>query len=102
MNILHIWDQSAVACVLAKNPQKMGHDVKILRRTIYDRYGIYEFYDKMVTLTPEENFLELCLQEADKTDLVHIHSMTDALFYIRRKSNKRNKINMHFRGSYLA
>ena len=101
MNILHIWDQSAVACVLAKNQQKLGHDVKVLRRTGYDRYGIYEFYDEIVTLTPEENFLELCLQEANKADLVHIHSRTDALFYIRRKSNKRNKIIMHFHGSDL-
>lgn len=101
MNILHIWDQSAVACVLAKNQQKLGHEVKILRRTSYDRYGIYEFYNELITLTPEENFLELCLQEANKADLVHIHSRTDALFYIRRKSNKRNKIIMHFHGSDL-
>lgn len=101
MNILHIWDQSGVACVLAKNQQKLGHNVKVLRRDGYDRYGIYEFYDEIVTLTPEENFLELCLQEANKADLVHIHSRTDALFYIRRKSNKRNKIIMHFHGSDL-
>jgi glycosyltransferase involved in cell wall biosynthesis len=101
LNILHIWDQSAVACVLAKNQQKLGHEVKILRRTGYDRYGIYEFYGEIVTLIPEENFLELSLQEANKADLVHIHSRTDALFYIRRKSNKRNKIIMHFHGSDL-
>jgi glycosyltransferase involved in cell wall biosynthesis len=101
LNILHIWDQSAVACVLAKNQKKLGHEVKILRRTGYDRYGIYEFYGEIVTLIPEENFLELSLQEANKADLVHIHSRTDALFYIRRKSNKRNKIIMHFHGSDL-
>lgn len=101
MNILHIWDQSGVACVLAKHQQKMGHSVKILRRSGYDPYGIYEFYHQLVRYSLESDFLETCVKEASNADIVHVHSRTDALFYLKKKLNRRNKIVMHFHGSDL-
>lgn len=101
MNILHIWDQSGVACVLAKYQQKMGHSVKVMRRSNYDPYGIYKFYNNLVEFSDEKNYLDSCLKEANNADIVHIHSRMDALFYLRKKLGLKKKIVIHFHGSDL-
>lgn len=79
----------------------MGHDVKVIRRTNYDPYGIYEFYKDLVCFTPNEEFLENCLREANVSDIVHIHSRTDAFFYLRKKLSPKPRIVMHFHGTDL-
>jgi hypothetical protein len=101
LKILHIWDQAGVACIIAKYQKKMGHDVKVIRRTNYDPYGIYEFYEDLVCFTPKEEFLQVCLREASVADIVHIHSRIDAFFYLNKKLNKKPKIVMHFHGTEL-
>ena len=101
MNILHVWDQSGVACILAKYQNKLGHDAKVIRRLNYDPYGIYDFYKGLVEFVDETNYLELCLRQARSADVVHIHSRTDVLFYLRKKLENKIKILMHFHGSDL-
>lgn len=101
MKILHIWDQAGVACIIAKYQKKMGHDVKVMRRTNYDPYGIYEFYEDVVCFTPKQEFLETCLREANVSDIVHIHSRIDAFFYLHKKMSKKPRIVMHFHGTDL-
>lgn len=101
MNILHVWDQSGVACILSKYQNKLGHNAKVVRRLNYDPYGIYEFYKDLVEFVNEHDYLELCLKHARGADVVHIHSRTDVLFYLRKKLEKKPKILMHFHGSDL-
>lgn len=101
MKILHIWDQAGVACIIAKYQKKIGHDVKVMRITNYDPYGIYEFYEDLVCFTPKEEFLETCLREANVSDIVHIHSRIDVFFYLRKKVSPKPRIVMHFHGTDL-
>jgi len=101
LNILHIWDQAGVGCILAKYQKKIGHNVKVLRRSNYDPYGIYEFYKELVDFSEEKKFFETCLKEANNSDIVHIHSRTDVLFYLKKKLEKKPKIVMHFHGTDL-
>ena len=101
MNIIHVWDQSGVACILAKYQNKLGHNAKVLRRDNYDPYGIYEFYNDIVDFVDEKSFLEFCLKQARGADVLHIHSRTDALFYLKKKLENKIKIIMHFHGSDL-
>ena len=79
----------------------MGHNVKVMRRSKYDPYGIYEFYKGLVYFTPEEEFLEACLKEANVSDIIHIHSRIDAFFYLHKKMRQKPRIVMHFHGTDL-
>ncbi len=101
MNILHVWDQSGVACILAKYQNKLGHNAKVIRRANYDPYSIYEFYRDFVEFVEESNYLEFCLKEAKNADIIHIHSRTDVLLYLRKKLVHESKIVMHFHGTDL-
>jgi hypothetical protein len=101
LNILHIWDQSGVACILAKYQKKIGHNAKVLRRSNYDPYGIYEYYRDLVEFVDEKDYLDKCVSEATRADVVHIHSRTDALQYLKKKLEKEIKLIMHFHGSDL-
>ena len=101
MNILHIWDQSGVACILAKYQQKIGHNAIVLRRSNYDPYGIYEYYKKLVEFVDEKEYLSMCLRKAKNVDIVHIHSRADALLYLKKYLEKEVKFIMHFHGSDL-
>ncbi len=101
MNILHVWDQSGVACILAKYQNRLGHNAKVVRRVNYDPYGIYEFYKDVVEFVDENDYLEFCLKYARKSDIVHIHSRTDVLFYLQKKLEKKPKMFIHFHGSDL-
>jgi glycosyltransferase involved in cell wall biosynthesis len=96
-----VWDQSGVACILAKYQKKLGHDAKVIRRGNYDPYGIYQFYNDFVEFVDEKNFLEFCLRQTKDADIVHIHSRTDVLLYLKKKLENRIKIIMHFHGSDL-
>ena len=44
MNILHVWDQAGVSCILAKYQRRLGHIVFILKRNGYDPFQIFTFY----------------------------------------------------------
>jgi len=101
LNILHVWDQSGVACILAKYQNKLGHNAKVIRRANYDPYSIYEFYRDFVEFVEESNYLEFCLKEAKNADIIHIHSRTDVLLYLRKKLEHESKIVMHFHGTDL-
>lgn len=101
MNILHIWDQSGVACIIAKYQRKLGHNVKVLRRSDYDPYGIYSFYKELVEFSNERDFFETCLKNSFSADIVHIHSRTDVLLYLYRKMHNKPRFVMHFHGSDL-
>ena len=32
MNILHVWDQAGVACILSKFQRRIGHNISILKQ----------------------------------------------------------------------
>lgn len=101
MNILHVWDQSGVACILSKYQNKLGHQSVVLRRSNYDPYGIYKYYDNLVEFAEEKDFFELCLSRAKEADIIHIHSRADVLVYLRKKLDTKLKVIMHFHGSDL-
>jgi len=101
LNIIHVWDQSGVACILARYQDNMGHNAKVIRRVSYDPYGIYDFYKDLVEFIDENSFLEFCLKQANQADVLHIHSRTDVLLYLKKKLENRIKIIMHFHGSDL-
>jgi hypothetical protein len=90
-----------VACILAKYQNKLGHNAKVIRRANYDPYSIYEFYRDFVEFVEESNYLEFCLKEAKNADIIHIHSRTDVLLYLRKKLEHESKIVMHFHGTDL-
>ena len=90
-----------MACILAKYQTKLGHNSKVIRRTNYDLYSIYEFYKDLVEFVDEKNYLDFCLKQAKNADVVHIHSRTDALLFLRKKLGDNTKIIMHFHGTDL-
>ncbi len=64
LKILHIHDQVAVACSLAKYQRMNGIQTKVLSSNKNDKYGILTFYKDYVDLFDRFNFAEYCLSEA--------------------------------------
>jgi hypothetical protein len=99
MRILHIWDQSGVACILAKYQSRQGFSCSVLRIKDHDKFGINKFYDQFVIFSSQENFIQRSLKEAESAQLIHIHSRIDVLFPLRERFGKSKKIILHYHGT---
>lgn len=72
MNILHVWDQAGVACILSKFQRRIGHNVSILT-TDYDRFKIFSFYDEPLLDLVGKKFIDFVLEEYSQYDIIHVH-----------------------------
>ena len=98
VQILHVWDQAGVACILAKYQIRHGHQSRVIKIE-GDKYGIYHFYDDFITNVPEEQFLNRCVEEATRSDVIHIHGPINVLFKLRRRFGKSKTIILHYLGT---
>jgi glycosyltransferase involved in cell wall biosynthesis len=98
---LHIWDQAGVACIFAKYQELSGHKSKVIVTNTKDKFGIYSFYHKYVEYAETAAFVSRCLIEAEKADIIHIHSRVDILFRVRKKFARSKKIILHYHGTDL-
>ena len=98
MNILHIWDQAGVACILAKHHRRMGHRVRILKRTGYDPFGISKFYGEPLLDMDGKPFLKYAMKEAAGYDVVHVHTIYKIIPDLRKKYRDK-KLVLHYHGS---
>jgi len=77
----------------------MGHESKVIRHAGYDPFGIFKFYENFVTNVPPKKFKKICVEEAEKVDIIHFHSRPDILLMISKKFGKSKKIILHYHGS---
>jgi glycosyltransferase involved in cell wall biosynthesis len=98
MKILHVWDQASVACILAKQHRRMGHDVRILKRAGYDPFGISQFYGEPLLDMDGKAFLKYVTKEAAGYDVVHVHTLFKAIPDLRKKYRDK-KLVLHYHGS---
>ena len=98
MKILHVWDQAGVACILAKQHRKQGHEVRILKRAGYDPFGISQFYGEPLLDMDGKSFLKFAVKQADGYDAVHVHSIYKIIPDLRKKYPDK-KLVLHYHGS---
>jgi len=98
MNILHIWDQAGVACILAKHHRRMGHRVRILKRAGYDPFGISKFYGEPLLDMDGKAFLKYAVKEAAGYEVVHVHTIHKIIPDLRKKYRDK-KLVLHYHGS---
>jgi glycosyltransferase involved in cell wall biosynthesis len=101
MNILHIYDQAGVACILAKHQQATGNKARVIVPNTRDKFGIYAFYAKYTLSVDPRSFIGICLNEAADADVIHIHSRIDILFKLYKKFGSKKKIILHYHGTDL-
>jgi glycosyltransferase involved in cell wall biosynthesis len=101
LRILHIDDAAAVSCILAKYQQQIqGHDPKVIKFDIYDKFGFYKFYKDYVTIVKtEEQFLKSIIEDTKSADVIHIHTRADMVLKLRNKFGKSKKIILHYHGT---
>lgn len=99
MYILHIWDQAGVACIFAKYQCLQGHDSKVITFSGYDKYGIHEFYKDYIIEVIPQDFTKICIQEAEKADVIHIHGKIEMVFRLRRRFGESKKIILEYLGT---
>lgn len=100
MNILHIFDQAGVACILAKYQQSHGDYSRVILSSKVDKFGIYQFYEQYIDdVADSTQFANYCIKSASDADIIHIHSRTDILFKLRKEFGRTKKILMHYHGS---
>jgi hypothetical protein len=98
LKILHVWDQAGVACILAKQHRKQGHEVRILKRAGYDPFGISQFYGEPLLDMDGKSFLKFAVKQADGYDAVHVHSIYKIIPDLRKKYPDK-KLVLHYHGS---
>jgi hypothetical protein len=98
LKILHIWDQAGVACILAKHHRRMGHEVRILKRTGYDPFGISQFYNEPLLDMDGKTFLKYAMREAAGYDVVHVHTIHKVIPDLHKKYPDK-KLILHYHGS---
>ncbi|AIF84199.1 hypothetical protein NTE_02145 [Candidatus Nitrososphaera evergladensis SR1] len=113
LNILHVWDQAGVACVLAKYQRIQGCQSKVVITSNADKFGIYDFYSGGnnsgggddddsnivdVIARPEE-FTETCLKKAEKADVIHVHSRAEMVPILRKRFGNSRIIVLHYHGT---
>ncbi len=99
MHILHLWDQAGVAYILAKFQRKKGDDSKVIRIRGPDKYGIDEFYRDNGLFVTTDEFVGKSIAEAKKADIIHIHSLPEMVFKIRKIYGKSKIIILHYHGT---
>ncbi len=100
MNILHIWDQAGVACILSKYQRRLGHSASILKRNGYDPFHIFTFYKEPLYDLDGKKFINFAIDESKKYDIIHVHSLYKIVPQIRKKY-KDKIIILHYHGSEL-
>ena len=101
MKILHIWDQSGVSCVLAKYQRKLGHEVEVITRSGFDKFGIIKFYKEKTIKAPIGFwFLKKAENHAKNFDIIHIHDLYKIVPMIKKKYPEK-KIILHYHGTIL-
>ncbi|MEJ7641165.1 MAG: hypothetical protein WKF36_03105 [Candidatus Nitrosocosmicus sp.] len=101
MRILHIDDAAAVSCILAKYQHRIqGHNSKVIKYDIYDKFGFYRFYRDYVTIaTSEDQFLKKVVEESKSADMIHIHTRSDVFLKLRNKFGNSKKMVLHYHGT---
>jgi hypothetical protein len=100
MNILHVWDQAGVSCVLSKYQRRLGHEVSILKRNGYDPFNFFSFYNEPLYDLDGKKFINFVIDESKKYDTIHVHSLYKIVPSIRKKY-KNKIIILHYHGSEL-
>jgi hypothetical protein len=100
MNILHVWDQAGVSCILAKYQRRLGHSVDILKRNGYDPFHIFTFYKEPLYDLDGKKFINFVIDESKKYDAIHVHSLYKIVPQIRKKYKDKTII-LHYHGSEL-
>lgn len=98
MKILHVWDQAGVACILARQHRRIGHKVRILKRSGYDPFGISQFYCEPLLDMDGKAFLKYAIKEAAGYDVIHVHTLYKIVPDLRKKYRDK-KIVLHYHGS---
>lgn len=98
MRILHIWDQAGVACILAKHQRKLGHEVKIMKRTGYDPFGIFDFYKEPLFQVDGKSFIKSAIVQASRHEVIHVHSLFKIIPELRKRYPEK-KLVLHYHGS---
>ena len=96
MNVLHVWDQASVACVLAKWQRKLGHNAYVLKRIVRPELGITEYYNEKVIRSLMPRFLLSLWWHATRADIIHVHDAFSLIPFLR---GIRKPIIYHYHGT---
>lgn len=102
MRILHVWDQSGVACTLAKfQHQVLGHETRVMKRDGFDPFEILPFYGwKASRHWFRRTFMRQVLNEAKSYDTVHVHDIYRLIPVLANRDPDQVRI-LHYHGSRL-
>jgi len=95
--VLHIWDNAAVSCVLAKFTKPYGYESRVIKRKKFDPFGVIKYYNqKYIANIAGPLFIIAAAKIASQADIVHIHSIFKLVPMI-----KNAKVILHYHGSDL-
>jgi glycosyltransferase involved in cell wall biosynthesis len=102
LNIIHVWDQPGVACVLPKYQRLQGTKSEDVITSNADKFGIYDFYSRngiVDVVDGPQDFVQECLKRAERADVVHVHSRAELVPVLRKEFGNRITIVLHYHGT---
>ena len=100
MKILHIYDTAGSSSIIAKYQRMLGHEVKVITIKRLDAFGISAHYDSVLFDGSALAFYWHCLKLARNYDVIHVHSLSRIIPYLRLRY-PRKKIIIQFHGTDL-
>jgi len=99
MKILHVWDQSSTASVIAKYQRNLGHATAVIKNAKHDKLKSTSYYGGFI-VPNKYLFVIKAILFARKFDIIHLH---DAWFMVvpLRLLYPKKKIIMHYHGSMV-
>ena len=65
-----------------------------------DKFGIRKYYSDFVSYVDQKDFLDYCVKEGKKADIIHVHSLPEIVIKLRKKFGTK-KIFLHYHGTDL-
>ena len=75
VRVIHLWDQAGVSAILAKYQRKLGHDVKVFKKSGWDPYKILSYYREELYNATKIDYAKKCLTVPKKYDIIHVHDL---------------------------
>ena len=100
MNILHIWNQSAVASVISKWQTRNRDNSHVIIQGEHDLFGVGGFYANEVVYGGRVKFVLTALSRCRNYDIIHLHDAWFMVNLIKIRYPKK-KIVIHYHGSMI-
>ena len=98
VKILHVFDCAAVACTMAKEQRKMGHDASVMSYSMNDPFYTLDYYgEDRPNFRTDALWGEAVYHRAVEYDVIHVHFQYHMVPLLKQQYPKKTIV-LHYHG----